>query len=66
MNKKYIAPWGDITICYLEHALLAGSVDPTKEPSSQLPDKNIDNVPEEKEDVDMGAKQFGGWSSWDE
>lgn len=65
MKKIYIAPKVEITFCYLEHSLLAGS-DLSKSPKSKLPDGPESTIPEEKEEIDQGAKGFNAWSSWDE
>lgn len=65
MKKKYIAPKVEITFCYLEHSLLAGS-DISKKPQSELPGQPTTTIPEEKDDIDQGAKQFDAWASWDE
>lgn len=65
MKKKYIAPKVEITYCYLEHSLLAGS-DPSKKPTVQLPEGSETTIEETGEDIDQGAKGFDAWSSWDE
>lgn len=66
MKKKYIAPKVEITFCYLEHSLLAGSGDPSsRKPEVQMPEGPKSSI-EETEDIDQGAKGFDAWSSWDE
>lgn len=65
MKKKYIAPKVEITFCYLEHSLLAGS-DPSRKPEVQMPEESKSSIEETEEDIDQGAKGFDAWSSWDE
>mgnify|MGYP000031530616 FL=1 len=65
MKKKYIAPKVEITFCYLEHSLLAGS-DPSRKPEVLMPEGPKSPIEETGEDIDQGAKGFDAWSSWDE
>ena len=65
MKKKYIAPKVEITFCYLEHSLLAGS-DPSRKPEVQMREGSKSSIEETEEDIDQGAKGFDAWSSWDE
>lgn len=66
MKKLYIAPKVDITFCYLEHSLLAGSDLLSKKPEVEMPESPISPIEETEEEIDQGAKGFDAWSSWDE
>ena len=57
MKKKYIIPRIEISICVLENFIAAS---PTRSGNVTVDDKTTD------EDVDLHAKQFDAWSSWDE
>lgn len=65
MKKKYIAPEVDITFCYLEHSLLAGS-DLSKKPEVEMPEGPKSPIEQTEEEIEQGAKGFDAWSSWDE
>lgn len=65
MKNKYIVPSLKIWACVADSHLLEGSPDPTKKPESIVGGDPASSVPKESEDVDMGAKRFNAWDTWD-
>lgn len=62
MKKKYIIPRIEISICVLENFIA------TSPPGSGevVVDKSKSELKETEEDVNLHAKQYNAWASWDE
>lgn len=62
MKKKYIIPRIEISICVLESFI---ATSPTKNGEVDL-DGEKKELPSTGEDVNIHAKQYDAWATWDE
>ena len=62
MKNKYIVPIIKVTFCSCEGYLLAGTI---QGGDVVLTDKQ-DPLKKETGEVDMGAKHFSAWDTWDD
>lgn len=62
MKKKYIIPRIEISICVLENFI---ATSPTSSGNVTV-DDTTSGLDKTEEDVNLHAKQFDAWSSWDE
>lgn len=64
MKKIYIVPTIEMTACLFESFIAASQTGG----DSQKDDEHVQPIESTKpgEEVDMGAKDYNAWSSWDE